>query len=83
MDSIKPVKAKFKLENQLIEENIMQSWTIGKIKGIIRKRLQINIYHELQFLYLGQVLENNKKFKEIQYSPDSIIKVMASRPSEI
>jgi hypothetical protein len=83
LDSIKPVKAKFKLENQLIEEDIVQSWTIGKIKGVIRKKFQINIYHQLQLLYQGHVLENMKKFKDIQYSPGTIIKVMASRPSKL
>lgn len=83
MDSIQLIKVKFKLENQLIEEEISQSWTIGKIKGIIRKKLKINPYYILQLIYKGQVLENKQKFKEINYSIGSIIKVLASKTSEI
>ncbi|MHA1649938.1 MAG: ubiquitin-like protein [Candidatus Helarchaeota archaeon] len=83
MDSIQSIKVKFKLETQLIEEEISQSWTIGKIKGKIRKKFKINPYYTLQLIYNGQVLENKQKFKEINYKIGSIIKVLASKTSEV
>jgi hypothetical protein len=83
MDTIKPVKVKFKLENQIIEDYIENSWTIGKIKGKIRKFFKLNPYYTLQLLYNGAVLENDRIFKEVNYIPDTTIKVLASRTSEI
>jgi len=83
MDLIKPLKVKFKLENRVVEEEVVQSWTIGKIKGRLRKVFQINAYYELQLLYNGRVLENTTKFKEINYVADSLIKVMAVKGSEL
>jgi len=83
MDTSKPLKVKFKLENQVLEELIANNWTIGKIKGKIRKIFKINSYYNLEFLYNGQILENSKQFREINYKSDTIIKVMASRASEL
>ncbi len=83
MNLTKPIRVKFKLENQLIEEVVEGSWTIGKIKGKIRKTLKINLYYELQLVYRGEVLENSKKFNDIDYTPETIIKVMALRAAEI
>lgn len=83
MELLKSCKVKFKLETHEIEEIIEREWTIGKIKGKLRKSLKINPYYTLQLLYQGRVLEDNEKFKEINYAPDTIIKVMASRTSEL
>jgi len=83
MNSLNPVKVKFKLEGQVVEEVIENNWTIGKIKGKIRKSFQINPYFTLQFLYNGEVLENDVIFKDVKYSSGSTIKVMTSRASEI
>lgn len=83
METSKPLRVKFKLENQVVEDDIENNWTIGKIKGKIRKLFKVNSYYSLEFLYNGQILENSKQFREINYKSDTIIKVMASRASEL
>lgn len=83
METNKPLRVKFKLESQVIEELIETIWTIGKIKGKIRKSFKINPYYSLEFLYNGKVLENSRQFREIDYEIGAIIKVMASRASEV
>ena len=81
MDAIKPVRVTFKLGNHEIDEYIEQSWSIGKIKGKVRKLFQLNPYYTLQLIYQGQVLETSQKFRDINYVEDTAIKVMASRAS--
>ena len=83
MDSLKPINVKFKLEKQVIEELIIINWSIGKVKGKIRKRFKINPYYILELIYSGQVLENTRQFKEVNYQSNTFIKVMASRPADI
>jgi hypothetical protein len=82
MEPRKPLKVQFKLENQVDEDLIEINWTIGKIKGKIRKLFEINLYYTLEFIYKGQILDNSKQFREIGYKRDTIIKVMATRASE-
>lgn len=83
MDSLKPINVKFKLEKQVIEELIIINWSIGKVKGKIRKRFKINLYYILELIYKGDVLENTRQFKEVNYQSNTFIKVMASRPADI
>ena len=83
MDSLKPINVKFKLEKQVIEELIIINWSIGKVKGKIRKRFKINPYYILELIYKGDVLENTRQFKEVNYQSNTFIKVMASRPADI
>ena len=83
MDSLKPINVKFKLEKQVVEELIIINWSIGKVKGKIRKRFKINPYYILELIYNGQVLENTRQFKEVNYQSNTFIKVMASRPADI
>ena len=83
MDALKPARVTFKLGNHVMDEYIEQSWSIGKIKGKVRKLFQLNPYFTIQLIYQGQVLEPNQKFREINYVPDTVIKVMASRASEL
>ena len=75
MDALKPVRVKFKLEDKVIEELIEKQWSIGKIKGIIRKKFKINPYYMFQLLYEGRILENELKFKDIGYKQETFIKV--------
>ena len=83
MDSLKPINVKFKLEKQVVEELIIINWSIGKVKGKIRKRFKINPYYILELIYKGEVLENTRQFKEVNYQSNTFIKVMASRPADI
>ena len=79
MDSLKPINVKFRLEKQVVEELIIINWSIGKVKGKIRKRFKINPYYILELIYNGQVLENTRQFKEVNYQSNTFIKVMANR----
>ncbi len=83
MDSLNPINVKFKLDKQVVEEQIQLNWSIGKVKGKIRKPFKINPYYILELIYKGEVLENKRKFKEVNYEPNTFIKVMASRPADI
>ena len=81
--SVKPTSVKFKFEGKIIEAFLEGGWTIGNIKGKIRKKLRVNLFYDLQLIYRGEVLDIQKKFKDLNYDPEFFIKVLLSRTTDM